>query len=315
MLPERPVPTKVTASHVRYLKTCAESLSSRDQAIGGGALLKQAVRQWQRAKRMLDGSAYTEPVGQELLNVTGNLAATAGWLAFDAADISVAKRMYAEALLLAESADDPVLTTRVLEKTSMLFTYLARRDDAKGLARHGLRLSERARNVAAHEPMPRLHALVAIRRASAASLLGDSHTFQVSIGQARSELDRGVSTDDPAWIQFVDEFEIDGQEAIGRSNLGHYDKAIELNRRSLAAPGVAVRNRACDQVRLATTLAAAGDTYSALSEARAVLTLLEERVTSARALNELRPVRDVAQQLHDEEFCARFDSAAEALAV
>ena len=87
MLPgdhELAVPAKVTASHVRYLKTCAENLSSRDQAIGGAALLKQAVRQWQRAKRMLDESDYTEAVGRNLLSVTGDLAVEVGWLAFDA---------------------------------------------------------------------------------------------------------------------------------------------------------------------------------------------------------------------------------------
>src|SRR6185437_10437313 len=107
MLPELTMPAKVTASHVRYLKTCVDNLSSQDQVTGGGALLKQASRQWQRARRMLDESDYTEPVGRELLGVTGNLAVTVGWLAFDSANIPLAKRMYSEALMLAEGTDDP----------------------------------------------------------------------------------------------------------------------------------------------------------------------------------------------------------------
>lgn len=313
MLPELAVPSKVTASHVGYLKTCDDNLSSRDQAAGGGALLKQALRQWQRARRMLDESDYTEQTGRDLLSVTGNLAVTTGWLSFDSANIPLAKHMYSEARLLADSADDPILAVHVLEKSSMLSSYLARQNNATGLARHGLRLAEKAASVAVREPMPRLHALLALRRANAASLLGDQHTFRASIRRARDELDRSPSADDPAWIQFVDEFEIDGQEAIGHSNLGCYPQAIELNRRCLTAPGLAARNRACDHARLAATLAAEGDTSSALSEARMVLPVLADGVRSGRALNELRPVRDVARQVNDEEFCARFDSVEAAL--
>jgi|HubBroStandDraft_1064217.scaffolds.fasta_scaffold15654_5 transcriptional regulator with XRE-family HTH domain len=313
MLPELAVPAKVTASHVRYLKTCVDNLSSRDQAVGGGALLKQAVRQWQRARRMLDESDYTEQVGQDLLSVTGNLAVTAGWLAFDSANISLAKHMYSESLLLAESANDPILKARVLGQSSMLSSYLAQQNSAAGLARHGLRLADRAASVAAHEPMPRLHALIALRRADAAALLGDEHTFKASIGSARDELGRGVSDDDPAWIQFVDEFEIDGMEAIGQLELGHYSEAVELDRMSLAGLGGAVRNRTCTHARLAATLALEGDTNSALDEARAVLAVLADGVKSPRTLNKLRPVRTIAQQVKDEDFCARFDAVFEAL--
>lgn len=245
--------------------------------------------------------------------MTGNLAVTAGWLAFDSADVALAKHMYSEALLLAEGTHDPILKARVLGQSSMLSSYLAQQTSATGLARHGLRLAEKAASVAAHEPMPRLHALIALRRADAAALLGDQHTFRASIGRARDELNQGASADDPAWIQFVDEFEIDGMEAIGHSELGHYSKAVELDRVSLAGLGGAARNRTCTHARLAATLALEGDTSSALDEARAVLAVLADGVKSPRTLNKLRPVRAVAQQVKDEDFCARFDSVSEAL--
>lgn len=313
MLPNVPVPARVTASHVRYLKTCAENLSSRDQAIGGGALLKQAVRQWDRARRMLDESDYTEQVGCELLSVTGDLAVTAEWLALDAGNVRLARRMDAEALALAGGLGDSGVIAHVLELSSMLCSHLARSDGGKGLARQGLRLADQAANAAVHEPMPRLHALIALRRASAASLLGDEHAFRTSIGRARSELDRGMSSDDPPWIRFVDEFEIDAQEAVGHSNLGRYSTAIDLHRTSLAGPGVAVRNRVCTRAQLASALAAEGDASPALTEARAVLPVLADGVRSVRALNELRLVRAVAHQVNDEEFCASFDTVEAAL--
>jgi hypothetical protein len=141
------------------------------------------------------------------------------------------------------------------------------------------------------------------------------HTFRASIGRARDALDRGFSADDPPWIRFVDHSEISTQEAVGvgHSNLGNYRTAIELYGMSLAAPDVAVRNRTCSHARLAAALAAEGDRSTALSEAGAVLAVLADGVKSTRALNELRPVRDVARQVNDEEFRVRFDSVESAL--
>ncbi len=141
--------------------------------------------------------------------------------------------------------------------------------------------------------------MIALRRANAASLLGDEHIFRASIGRARDELDRGFGADDPQWIRFVDHSEISTQEAIGHSNLGNYRAAIELYGMSLAAPDVAVRNRTCAHARLAAALAAEGDRSGALSEATAVLAVLGVGVKSTRVLNELRPVRDAAWQVND----------------
>ncbi len=151
MLPELAVPTKVTASHVRYLKTCDDNLRSRDQVTGGGALVNQAIRQWQRARRMLDESDYTEQVGRELLGVTGNLAVTASWLAFDAANIPLARRMEAEAVGLAGSAGDSGLIAHVLQTSAQISSHLAGSKGGKGHARQALRLADQAASAATHE--------------------------------------------------------------------------------------------------------------------------------------------------------------------
>jgi transcriptional regulator with XRE-family HTH domain len=308
LLPEVSVPAKVTASHVSYLRVCVNSLWTRDQAVGGATLLRQALRQWERARRMLDESSYPGAVGRDLLSVVGDLAVCAGWLAFDAANVPLARRMYSEALLLAGSAGTPALTAQILAQSSMLSSYVARSGGARGYAREGLRLADHAASAAMHERMPRLHALIALRRANASSLLGDEPAFRSAIGRARLELDRGVSADDPAWIQFVDEFEISGQEAIGQMNLGAPHTSAVLHQESLERPDLAARNRTCAQAQLAAALAASGDVTTAVSEAMAVLPALADGVTSMRALNELRPVRTAAPQVGAEEFCVRFDS-------
>ena len=308
MLPEITVPATVTSSHVLYLKTCVESLGSRDQVVGGGVLLRQALRQWQRARRMLDESDYPEAVGRDLLDVTGNLAVCAGWLAFDAANVSLARRMYSEALFLAGSAADPVLSAHVLEKSSMLSSHAARTGAGTGPAREGLRLADQAAAAARHEPMPRLQALIALRRANAASLLGDKPAFRSAIATARRELDGTAGTEEPRWVRFVDESETVSQEAAGHQNLGDPAIASLLHRQSLDAPDVSRRNRACGQAQLAAALAECGDIPAAVSAGMDVLPALSAGVTSIRTLNHLRPVRIAAEKSAAEEFCVRFDA-------
>jgi transcriptional regulator with XRE-family HTH domain len=302
------VPSRVSASHIRYLRTCVDSLCSRDQTVGGAALLKQAFRQWQRARRMLNESDYTELIGRDLLGVTANLASRVGWLAFDGGNVRLARGMYSEALVLAGSANDTILTAHVLDLSSMLSSYLARADARRGLAREGLRLAEQAADVARHKPPPRLLALIALRHANAVSLLGDKRAFQSAIGRARQELDRGAEADDPEWIRFVDEAEIVGHEARGHLNMGAPDTAVVLHRASLDEPSLSPRNRACAHAQLAAALVASGDVHSAVNEGAAVLPALSGRVTSMRTLDYLRSVRVAAEKAAAEEFCALFDA-------
>jgi transcriptional regulator with XRE-family HTH domain len=313
VLPEVIVPAKVTTSHVRYLKTCADSLTGRDQAVGGGALLKQALRQWQRARRMLDESDYTESVGRDLLGTTADLAYHSGWLAFDSGNLPLARRMYVEALQLAGNADERILTAHVLDLSSMLSSYLAQTGGSRGLARQAVRLADQAAEVARHEPIPRLQALISLRRASAASLLGDKTGFRSAIARAKHDLDRGAGKDDPEWIEFVDESEILSQEAKGYQNLGDADSAVKLHQQSLDITGLSPRNRACGQAQLAGALADSGDIAGAVNEGSGVLGALSAGVTSIRTLNYLRPVRGAAEKSAAEEFCARFDAVAQQL--
>ncbi|WP_460364786.1 helix-turn-helix domain-containing protein [Actinocorallia lasiicapitis] len=52
-----PAPERVDRGHVRYLHSCLDQLRARDRAAGGGGLLAEAVRVYERARLMLDESA------------------------------------------------------------------------------------------------------------------------------------------------------------------------------------------------------------------------------------------------------------------
>jgi hypothetical protein len=309
MLPaEFTVPSRITAAHVRYLQSCVDTLWSQDQAVGGAVLLQSALRQWHRAHRMVKESSYIESVGRELAAVTGRLGACAGWLAYDGGQHALARHLYGEAQALAEAAADQVLIAETLEQLSVLATYVARSSGKMAAARQALLLTYRAAEEARYEPLPRLHALIALRQASAASLLGDKAAFRAGIDRARRELDRGTHSAEPESLRFVNHAEITGFEARGHLNLGEADRSAELYRAALDGQ-LAPRNRAYYGAALAGSLLRQGALGEAIAESEAVLPALVNGVASVRTIRELRPVRAAARRVDAAEFCERFDAA------
>ncbi|MFI0446837.1 helix-turn-helix domain-containing protein [Actinomadura sp. 6N118] len=317
LVPQVTVPDRVERAHVRYLQAIVDRLRVRDQSMGGGAVLKQALAEFARARRMLDQADYSEAVGRQLLIATADLGIICGWVAYDHGNQPLTRRLYNEAQLLASSSGDADLQTHVLLNMSMQSTYLAglaaERGEALGFAREGLRLAVQAGDVARHEPSRRLHALVALRQAAAYSHLGDAAGFRACITLARRELDRGPHPTDAAWTGFVTPGEVAAYRSAGYLRLGDAAQAVRLQQAALEDAGLSPRNRACAQASLAKVLLVAGDRTEAINTGKAVLPALRE-MTSARPLASLSGVRTAAAKAGDDEFCTHYDTAARALA-
>ncbi|HET9255604.1 MAG TPA: helix-turn-helix transcriptional regulator [Pseudonocardiaceae bacterium] len=314
-MPHVQVPAQVDAAHVRYLHAAVEQLRGRDQIQGGGAILPQALHQFTRARRMVNESDYTETVGRQLLTVAGALGNEAGWAAFDHGDHQLARHLYREASLLAASSGDSELQTLLWSNMSMQNAYLARTASHPGLAREGLRLAQLAGDAARHQPSPRLHALIALREATAYAQLGDTTGFRAAITRARRELDRGPHPADPPWCGFVIEAEITGHEASGMMRLGLSDRSITLYQSAIDDERLTPRNRACWEAALAGALLDAGDRTQALTQGRLIIpALMAGHMSSARPLARLRGLRDAADKVGDEEFCVLYDTATRSLA-
>ena len=257
---------------------------------------------------MLDQSSYASAVGGSLQLVTAELAACTGFAAFDAADQATARAMLIEAALLA--GDDPLLTARAYSLLAMQSAALAATTGNVGRARESLRFTGRAAEAAKHEPSPRLHAAILMRKASASAPLGDEAAIKSSISAARRELDRGDHPADPAWTSYVTWSEITGHEAAAMYRSGRPRHAVRLFRDVLDDHALPPRNRALYAAYLAASLAASGDQAEAEAEGLRVIPALEGPVCSARAVNELRPVRRAVAR--DSEFAVRFDALASA---
>jgi Helix-turn-helix domain len=308
------VPRGVSSSHARYWQGCTNVLYARDRAVGGTVLLSPAFQQWQRVRLALKDGRAGE-TGRQLLAPAGELALCTGWIALDSGRPQLARSVYEEARELAAGAGDVVLAAHVLTNQSMLYAEMAHAGPSREPARQALWLAFQAQEEGRYIPIARLHALIALRHASAASLLADKAAFQAAISQARHELDRGPRDGDPPeWLRFVDETEITGVEAGGWLNLGDAHRSARLYRQVLAdVPGT--RDRASYGADLADALLKQGARQDAVAAATEVLTALEGGVTSMRCLNRLRIIRQAAQNTTSaQEFCERFDAAERTLA-
>jgi transcriptional regulator with XRE-family HTH domain/tetratricopeptide (TPR) repeat protein len=314
-LPAMTAPRRVTAAHIRYWHACADTLYARDRSAGGSVLLPLAIQQWRRARLAARDPGSGEMAGQ-LLAAAGELALCTGWIALDGGQLPLARQLYEEARELAAGAGSTMLGVHVLVNQSMIHAELARTGPSREPARQALRLAFQAQDEGRYLPAPRLHALIALRHASAASLLGDKAAFQAAITQARRELGRGPRDENPSeWLRFVDNAEITGVEARGWLNLGDYDQSAHLYRQVLAS-GLSRRNRASYGAGLADALLKQGAGQDAVAAAMDVLPALEGGVTSMRCLSRLGLVRQAAANIPGaEEFCARFDAIERLLAV
>ena len=305
----RRVPSSVSAFHVRELQLTAAELWTRDRQVGGTALLREAASHYTAARAMLDSSTYTSSVGRDLQAVTAELAACAGFVAFDAAEQATARSLLTESALLAGSTGDPMLTAHAYALLALQCSSVAAMSGRQtGLAREALRFLDQAAAAARSVVSPKVHTVVSMRRATASALLGDELGASTHIAAARRELDRGDHPADPNWAAFVTPTEVTAHEATASLTLGRADSAAGLFREVLSDTALADRNKVFYRVQLARSLGMAGDHTEAVNEGLAVLPALEGPVRSARTVNLLRSVRQ--QAARDSEFAVRFDAIA-----
>jgi hypothetical protein len=308
-----PTPDRVDRAHVRYLQATLNRLRTQDGIVGGAAVLPQALRHFTHARRMLDKSDYTATIGRELLVTTADLGIDSAWLAYDANNQPLARRLYGEAALLTDSSGDSAQRAYLYANMVQQGTCLARYTGRQDYAREALRFADRAMEAARYEPSPELHALISLRQALAHAQLDDDVAFRSAITTARRELDRGPHDADSMRTKFVSHSEITGYEAMARAQLGAPAQAVRLYQAVLDDSARSPRDQAYYRALLAATLVQAGDLDQAVSHGLTVLPDLGTTLTSVRVLRELRPVRDAAGAAGAAEFCDRFDIAARAL--
>ncbi|MEV6323661.1 helix-turn-helix domain-containing protein [Nocardia sp. NPDC051787] len=301
------VPNRIGVADARRLADSVIELSQREQVLGGGTLVQEAVATLEVAMATLESCAFDEVAGRGFMTATGELATIAGWVAYDADLNSLARRCYADAFALANQAGDNGLTVHVCLNAAHQTINLSR--TGSGSPYRALGLIGRAKDLMRGHPPGRIHALIAIREAQAYAVLGDRQPFGRAIATAWRELDSALSHESidecPEWLRFVSPNEIRCHEARGVGDLGDLEKSAVLSS-SLVLEQAGARNAAAYRAGWAAALAKAGDIGAAVTQASAVLSELEKQVSSTRTLKLLEPVR-TASGVHDDSFNQRFD--------
>ncbi|WP_447037612.1 tetratricopeptide repeat protein [Streptomyces sp. DSM 118878] len=249
-----------------------------DDRHGADGLYRRAAAPLKTAYALLDAGTTRQSTADRLHAGAGELAISVGWLAHDSGRFDDARSYYAEALATARVADDDALEAHAFCNTA----FLAR---DTGRPREAVRAAQAATRAARRHGSPRLLSLLALREAGGWAGLGDRAGCEHALTRAHALFDRGATSEDPEWMSFYGEAELNGLEAQCWSALGDWSRAATYARRAAVTAASDTphftRNIALYTAELADDLARAGRPDEAATAGLRVLSLLDE-VQSSR---------------------------------
>ncbi|MFJ3706882.1 MULTISPECIES: tetratricopeptide repeat protein [unclassified Streptomyces] len=268
-------PRRVGEAEVSAVEAAVRQIRLLDDRHGADGLYRRAAQPLQAAYALLDAGTAHRGAADRLHAGAGELAISVGWLAHDSGRFDDARSHYAEALATARVSGDPALEAHAFCNTA----FLAR--DA-GRPREAVRAAQAGERAARQLSSPRLLALLTLREAGGWAGLGDRTGCADTLGRAKSLFAQGPSDDDPEWMTFFVEAELEMLEAQCWSTLGDWPRAALHAQRAadLQDPHFA-RNLALYRAQLADDLVRAGAPDRAAAAGHQVLDLLDQ-VQSSR---------------------------------
>ena len=222
---------------------------------------------------------------QYLQSAAGELAEVVGWLAYDAAQHELCRRMNQESLYFTRLSGDKAVELLTLQNSSM---HAA----SQGHPREALQIVSSVLD-GPYRLSPRLKALFLTRKARALAQGGDGSALGM-LPEIRSLFLDGVSDADPAWAWWVDERELAWHEAMIQRDLGLSGQAIGHFERSVTAtPADEIRSQYLHRAYLLQAQVDIG-AWDAAEQTIGQLIPLSREVASTRTVVLLR---DVPRQL------------------
>ncbi|MFE2378315.1 hypothetical protein [Streptomyces sp. NPDC059398] len=270
-----PSPRQVGEAEVSAVEEAVRQIRLLDDRHGAAGLYQRAAQPLEAAYALLDAGTARRSAADRLHAGAGELAISVGWLAHDSGRFDDARSHYAEALATARVSGDPALEAHAFCNTA----FLAR--DA-GRPREAVRAAQAGERAAKQLASPRLLSLLTLREAGGWAGLGDRTACSETLGRAKSLFAQGASENDPEWMTFFVEAELEMLEAQCWSALSDWPRAARHAERAaeLQDPHFA-RNLALYRAQLADDLARAGAPDRAAAAGHQVLDLLDQ-VRSSR---------------------------------
>lgn len=204
-------------SDVRYLLERTARLRRLDNYLGGRDTYHTYFSELTSTIDYVRNVSTKPSIRTRLFSVVAEQAQLAGWAAFDAGMHGEAKQHYRDSLDAAKQASDAALLGNAM-------AFLAYQEVS--VASPNVELAEASFAAAEKEATPRVRALLLERKAWTHAVAKDRRATERSLNEARIALQANPGQQEPDWVFWVDETEIDIMTGRCWAELGHPSKAI-----------------------------------------------------------------------------------------
>ncbi|GAB3912572.1 hypothetical protein GCM10029964_120520 [Kibdelosporangium lantanae] len=202
-------------------------LRRMDDYVAGGDLHDLVERELHVTAELLRDAAYSEGLGRRLLIALSELCQLAGWVTGDAGLYSLAAHYYSVGVKAGHAAGDAALAGNLISTLAYQVSNVGNRREAVLLAQTAITGSQRVAT-------PTTKALFNERVAWAQARVGDRVQTERALVAVERDFSRGQSADDPEWVYWLSESEINVMAGRCYVELGLPERAVPLLSGALA---------------------------------------------------------------------------------
>jgi hypothetical protein len=267
---------RIGTALVEQVELRVAELRRMDDYVSGGDLIEVVERELRATTAVLREATCSTALGRRLRVATAELRQLCGWVCADAGRNARAARHLCSGISVAHEADDAPLAANLASTLSYQFANA-------GDPRDALLLARTAVAGASGNATPKVRALLNERVAWANALVGDRQETERALSAVEDLYERSHPGDEPEWVYWLDETEINVMASRCHIELGWANRAVPLLANALAGYDTSrTRDLALYTSWLVQAQVMLGDIDQAAAGAQEVLAMTK-RVTSARS--------------------------------
>ncbi|WP_326829757.1 hypothetical protein OIE13_06950 [Streptosporangium sp. NBC_01810] len=210
----------LTVGMVSHLEQRLDDLRHLDDVLGSGELRQIAIAELQLISSLADKAAYNSDAGRRLFATVCEAARICGWQHFDAGRQAAAQKYFITALRASATAGDPEIGANVL-------AFMAIQTYSVGNPQDAVNLVQTAQSQTKQRTTPRVRSMLHARAARALSKTSHGlYACTRELSHARDAMAQGPHDDDPPWIYWMTEGEIEMLAGSCALDLGHPRQAL-----------------------------------------------------------------------------------------
>lgn len=228
---------------------------------------------------LLSAGRYTDKIQLRLYALAARVSHLTGWMAYDTGLRSAGQRYYVGAMRSARTAGDEAFGAFVLAEMGVHVSEAGRTAERVDLVSTALDNAPRTLS-------PSTQSFLYLHKAEALPRDGDHQRAGTALNRAGALWERYTVDQNPDWLDWFGEAQLKSAEGKVLLRSGQVERATSSLETSVtkAAP----RDKAVRSSRLAEARLAGGDLDGALDAANYGAALLEDKVSSVRALDRLK---------------------------